>query len=69
MQDKKTLTLTLTKCCKVLYFKLKTVRLLALIEEWIFLDKCPHKLDISFSQTLSLSGNISTCIFNWKDLT
>lgn len=69
MQDKKTLTLALTKCCKVLYSKPKAVRLLALIEEWIFLDKCPHKLDISFSQTLSLSGNISTCIFNWKDLT
>lgn len=53
MQDKKTLILVLTKCCKVLYSKPKTVRLLALIEEWIFLDKCSHKLDISFSHTLS----------------
>jgi len=54
---------------QILYSKPKAVRLLALTEEWIFLDKCPHKLDISFSQTLSVSGNISTCIFNWKDLT
>lgn len=43
-----------TKCCIVLHSNPKAVRLLTLVEEWIFFDKCPHKLDISFSQTLSL---------------
>lgn len=58
MQDKKILTLPQKKkkkkICLVLYSKRNTVRLLTFVEEWIFLDEYLHKLDISYSQTLSL---------------